>query len=224
MNADLRRPFLCNLWLERLFDVKRCSKEFIAFFFEHAANDRALTESSEACELFSHMVSVDDVRVRNEFRPGDLGYVIHMHGRLYGIEYNYGVGFEMYVAEGLAEFYKQYDPRRDRVWICEHGNRIVGFLLLMHREGNAAQLRYFLLDPEYRGIGLGKRLMNLYMDFLRACGYKSSYLWTTHEQEAAASLYKRYGFVLTEEKESTAFGKTLKEQRYDLSHKDIKST
>jgi len=165
------------------------------------------------------MVSVDDVRVRNEFRPGDLGYVIHMHGRLYGIEYNYGVGFEMYVAEGLAEFYKQYDPRRDRVWICEHGDRIVGFLLLMHREGNAAQLRYFLLDPEYRGIGLGKRLMNLYMDFLRACGYKSSYLWTTHEQEAAASLYKRYGFVLTEEKESTAFGKTLKEQRYDLSHK-----
>ena len=165
---------------------------------------------------YSHMVKVDDIRVRNEFQPGDLGYVIHMHGRLYGIEYNYGVAFEMYVAEGLAEFYKQYDPGKDRVWICEHVDRVVGFLLLMHREGNAAQLRYFLLDPEYRGIGLGKRLMDLYMDFLHECGYKSSYLWTTHEQEAAASLYKRYGFVLTEEKESTAFGKTLKEQRYDL--------
>ena len=166
---------------------------------------------------YSRMVKVDDIRVRNDFRPGDLGYVIHMHGRLYGIEYNYGVGFEMYVAQGLTEFYKQYDPRKDRVWICEHGDRIVGFLLLMHREGNAAQLRYFLLDPEFRGIGLGKRLMDLYMDFLRECGYNSSYLWTTHEQEAAASLYKHYGFVLTEEKESTAFGKRLKEQRYDLT-------
>jgi peptidyl-dipeptidase Dcp len=54
------------------------------------------------------------------------------------------------------------------------------------------------------------------MDFLHRCGYKSSYLWTTNEQHAAASLYKHYGFVLTEEKESTAFGKKLKEQRYDL--------
>ena len=116
------------------------------------------------------MVKAHDICVRNEFRPGDLGYIIHMHGRLYGIEYNYGVAFEMYVAQGLADFYRQYDPEKDRVWICEHGDRIVGFLLLMHREENAAQLRYFLLDPEYSGIGLGKHLMNLYMDFLRECG------------------------------------------------------
>ncbi len=166
------------------------------------------------------MVNVDDVRVRNDFQPGDLGYVIHLHGRLYGAEYNYGVSFEMYVAQGLAEFYTQCDPDKDRVWICEHGDRMVGFLLLMHREDNAAQLRYFLLDPEYRGIGLGKRLMNLYMDFLHQCGYESSYLWTTNEQEAAASLYKHYGFVLTEEKDSTTFGKPLKEQRYDLVMND----
>ena len=166
---------------------------------------------------YSRMVKAHDIRVRNDLRPGDLGYVIHMHGRLYGMEYNYGVEFEMYVAHGLAEFYEQYDPHKDRVWICEHGDRIVGFLLLMHREVNAAQLRYFLLEPEYRGIGLGKRLMDLYMDFLRERGYSSSYLWTTNEQEAAAALYKHYGFVLTEEKESTAFGKRLKEQRYDLT-------
>jgi peptidyl-dipeptidase Dcp len=87
----------------------------------------------------------------------------------------------------------------------------------MHREENTAQLRYFLIDPEYRGIGLGKRLMDLYMDSLHECGYKSSYLWTTNELDAATSLYKRYGFVLTEEKESIAFGKMLKEQRYDFT-------
>jgi len=160
-------------------------------------------------------VSLNDIFIRTEFRPGDIGYVTYMHGALYSKEYNYGLQFESYVARGLCEFYEKYDPERSRIWACEHDHRMIGFLLLMDR-GNAAQLRYFLIEPEYRGIGLGAKLLHLYMEFLRDCGYKESYLWTTHELYAAASLYKRLGFQLTEEKESNAFGKPLKEQRYDL--------
>ncbi len=160
-------------------------------------------------------ISLDDVSIRTELRPGDLGYVIYLHGALYSKEYGYGVQFESYVAKGLCEFYEKYDSTRNRVWVCEHNDRMIGFLLLMDR-GEAAQLRYFLIEPEYRGIGLGSKLLNLYMDFLRECGYKGSYLWTTHELSSAAFLYKRLGFQLTEEKESAAFGKPLREQRYDL--------
>jgi GNAT superfamily N-acetyltransferase len=160
-------------------------------------------------------VSLDDISIRTDLRPGDIGYVIYLHGALYGKEYGYGVQFESYVAKGLCEFYEKYDPKRNRVWVCEHKDRMIGFLLLMDR-GESAQLRYFLIEPEYRGIGLGSKLLNLYVDFLNECGYKSSYLWTTHELSTAASLYKRLGFQLTEEKESTAFGKPLTEQRYDL--------
>ncbi len=101
---------------------------------------------------------LEDISIRTELRPGDIGYVIHMHGRLYGTEYNYGVQFESYVSKGLCEFYKQYDPKRNRVWICEHNDKMIGFLLLMDR-GDAAQLRYFLIEPEYRGIGLGSKLL-----------------------------------------------------------------
>src|SRR5574341_1652296 len=160
-------------------------------------------------------VLLDDISIRTELRPGDIGYVIYLHGALYGAEYGYGIQFENYVAKGLCEFYEKYDPVRNRVWICEHNNRIIGFLLLMDR-GQVAQLRYFLIEPEYRGIGLGAKLLDLYMDFLRECGYKVSYLWTTHELTIAVFLYKRLGVKLTEEKESTAFGKPLREQRYDL--------
>ena len=92
---------------------------------------------------------------------------------------------------------------------------MIGFLLLMDR-GESAQLRYFLIEPEYRGIGLGAKLLNLYMDFMRERSYKGSYLWTTHELMTAAALYKRLGYTLTEEKESNSFGKPLTEQRYDL--------
>jgi GNAT superfamily N-acetyltransferase len=165
-------------------------------------------------------LGIDDIRIRTVLQPGDIGFVTYRHGKLYSEEYGYGISFEAYVASGLFEFYKSYDPSKDRVWICEHSNTIVGFLLLMHRENNSAQLRYFYLEPDYRNIGLGKKLMSLYMDFFRECGYSSSYLWTTNELPAAASLYTRHGFRLTEEKDSGAFGKPLKEQRYEYTMLD----
>lgn len=90
------------------------------------------------------MIDLHDITIRTTLRPGDLGYLIYLHGHLYGNEYKFGISFEMYVAQSVNEFYQQYDPQRDGLWICEHGSRIVGFLLLMHRGLDTAQLRYFM--------------------------------------------------------------------------------
>ena len=160
-------------------------------------------------------IALEDISIRSELKPGDIGYLTHMHGRLYRQEYDYGIQFETYVAKGLCEFFEKYNPERSRVWICEEKGRIAGSLLLMER-GEAAQLRYFLIEPEYRGFGLGSKLINLYMAFLKECGYRESYLWTTHDLATAAFLYKRVGFKLTEQKESNSYGKPLIGQRYDL--------
>lgn len=153
--------------------------------------------------------------MRTELRPGDIGYVTHMHGRSYAEEYNYGIEFEAYVAEGLAEFYRQYDTAKDRVWIAEDNGRIVGFILLMNR-GTAAQLRYFILEKDYRGLGLGARMMQMFMDAVRELGYESAYLWTAGGLDASAHLYRKHGFVLTEEKVTQNFGIEATEQRYEL--------
>ena len=167
-------------------------------------------------------ISLNDISIRTELQPGDVGDILSMHGRLYYKEYGYTGPFEMYVAQSLAEFIEKYNPARNRIWVCEHkrGNpadnqRMIESLVLLDR-GQAAQLRYFLLEPEYRSMGLGSKLMNLFMEYLHGCGYKSSYLWTTEQQATAAKLYTRYGYQLTEEKPSTAFGIPLTEQRYDL--------
>lgn len=174
-------------------------------------------------ELLGHMEAVNhlldgttrEVTIRTELLPGDLGLVAYLHGSIYTRENEFGLGFEGYVLKGLGEFAQDYDPAKDRVWVCEAGGRMVGFLLGMRREEGVAQLRYFILLPEYRGIGLGKRLMKLFMEWLRERGYRRAYLWTTHEQETAAALYLRFGFHLTEEKETAGFGKMLTERRYD---------
>lgn len=162
------------------------------------------------------MIHLNDITIRNNLEPGDMGYLIYLHGRIYRKEYNYGIHFEIYIANGLQEFYQHYDPKKDCVWICEHDEKIIGFLLLMHRKNNSAQLRFFLIDPEYRGIGLGKKLMELSIDFFYKSNYQSCYLWTTDELAAAAAIYKRHGFILAAEKTSNTFGKKITEQRFDL--------
>ena len=109
-----------------------------------------------------------DIRIRTEYRPGDVGYITYMHGRLY----DFGPFFEVYVAETLAAFYKDMDPATERVWIAQHNDHIVGTIALKNTN-NAAQLRYFLIEPGYRGIGLGNKMMDLFMHFLHAKNFTS---------------------------------------------------
>ena len=158
-------------------------------------------------------IRLDDTVIRTDLHAHDIGRIVQLHGSLYQQEYGYGMAFESYVSAGLYEFLQYYDPARSRFWLCEHAGYLVGCLCLLDR-GESAQLRFFLIHPSYRGLGLGRRLLDEFFDFIQACGYSSAYLWTTHELTAAAHLYSAYGFQITEEKTSSAFGKTLVEQKY----------
>jgi GNAT superfamily N-acetyltransferase len=152
--------------------------------------------------------------LRTELKPGDIGTITYLHGVIYHAEKKHGIAFEAYVAEGLAEFFHNYQAGRDHVWIYEHDRQIIGTLFLMDRQGTA-QLRYYFVLPEYRGQGIGKDLMRRYMRALHDGDYPTSFLWTTNELPTAAALYMRHGFVLTEERPSTRFGKAVVEQKYE---------
>lgn len=154
------------------------------------------------------------IHIRTHLQAGDIGYITYLHGKLYNEEYQYGFSFEKMVGQGLSEFVVNYNPLKECVWICEHESTIVGSLFLVDR-GTAAQLRYFLIHPQFRGQGLGQYLMLEYMKALNKLGYKHSYLWTTHELISAAHLYTQHGFKLSIEERSHTFGKELTEQRYD---------
>jgi ribosomal protein S18 acetylase RimI-like enzyme len=163
--------------------------------------------------------TIEAVDIRDHLRVGDIGEIARLHGTLYHAERGHGLAFEALVAAGLAEFFQQYDAARDRVWICENNEQIVGSLFLMHRP-EGAQLRFFLLHPDYRGIGLGELLMSQFAEALEACAYRHAFLWTTRELEAAAALYRRHGFELVEERWSTRFGRGLFEQKFEWSAAD----
>lgn len=161
------------------------------------------------------MITLNDIKIRTELKPGDIGQLTYLHGKIYSEERNHGIPFEVYVAEGLCEFYKEYDSNKERIWLCEYQSEIIGSILLKNNNGKA-QLRFFLIHPNFRNIKLGNYLMSLFSEFMKNKGYKEAFLWTTNELDTASHLYNKFGFHLTETVPSNAFGKELCEQRYDL--------
>lgn len=153
-------------------------------------------------------IRLEDIHIRTNYKPGDIGCITYMHGS----NYDFGMYFEIYVAQTLGAFYKNMDTDKERIWIAEHNDKIVGSLALKNTEG-AAQLRYFLIDADYRGIGLGTHMLDLFMDFMKACGYTSSFLLTEEQLKTAAYLYEKYGYRFVSSS-TMEFG--LVERRYEM--------
>jgi GNAT superfamily N-acetyltransferase len=158
----------------------------------------------------------DQWQIRTDIRPGDIGHIIHLHGILYAREYKLDHTFEGYVSSGLGEFARSFDETKDRLWLAEEGGRIVGSIAIVGQADRMAQLRWFLVDPEARGCGLGGRLIHEALDFCRSRAYKSVVLWTLSELKVATHLYQQAGFQRTEQKTHEIWGALRTEERYDL--------
>ena len=155
------------------------------------------------------------VAIRTTLRPGDVGEIVRLHGVLYAREHGFDATFEAYVAGPLAAFVIAGSPR-ERIWIAEREGRVVGCIAIVAASDEVAQLRWYLVDPSARGLGLGTMLLSEAISFSRAQGYRSIILWTVSALEAAARLYRAAGFRLGEEKPGRHWSVDVVEQEYEL--------
>jgi GNAT superfamily N-acetyltransferase len=156
-----------------------------------------------------------EITLRHDLRPGDLGWIVHLHGVIYAREYGFDPTFEAYVAGPMAEFVRTRGER-DRLWIAEKGERMVGSVAIVAASAQEAQLRWFLVDPSARGAGLGKTLLAEAIAFSRERCYESVCLWTVSALSAAARLYRAAGFVKVEEHARRLWGVDVVEEKYEL--------
>jgi DNA-binding MarR family transcriptional regulator/GNAT superfamily N-acetyltransferase len=176
-------------------------------------------------QLVAHMEAVKAILSRHPqpqapivirpYRAGDAGYIAHRHGVLYEQEYGLDKVFEQYVVAGMAKFFA--GGADGEIWVAEADGQVVGSIAIVAAGPGTGQLRWFLIEPAFRGSGLGRRLMNVAIDYCRQRGFNHVFLWTFRGLDAACHLYESFGFRLTEEAENTTWRDKLTEQRWDLT-------
>ncbi len=216
--------YLTEKGLALFFKLNEASNEQIqAIISDLSAQDQAILVGSmnRAQRILSRSgkpaVSIQEIKIRHDFYPGDIGYLIHLHGIIYARDCGYNYQFEGYVAQTFHEFTEHYNPEKDRLWLAELDGEIVGSIAIVGHSKNEAQLRWFLIHPSARRIGLGKNLLEEALGFCREQNFSHVFLLTTSDQQTAIKMYTHAGFKKTTESPVQVWGKRMIDLRYELT-------
>jgi N-acetylglutamate synthase-like GNAT family acetyltransferase len=162
---------------------------------------------------------MDQVSIRRELRPGDLGAIIEHHGRTYAREYGVDSSFEAHVAAAVARAALRGFPRsNEAIWIVERDGEHAGSLAMTDEGDGVACIRFFVLDAEVRGAGLGRRLLEELLHAARAAGFERAVLETFSDLTAAAHLYRQHGFREVSAESGPRWGRAeITYQRYEAN-------
>jgi len=207
-----------------LSDLQGRSDQQIETFLKRLSADEAdmLVSSMRTIENllsaeYNNQVLSHQVVYREGLQPGDVGYLIYLHGVLYARESGYSQEFEGYVVKTFYEFLEHYDTDKDKIWLATYNQQIIGCIAILSKSNNEAQLRWFLVHPVFRGTGVGKHLLTTALAHCRGQQFNNVYLLTTDVQQKAIAMYQKAGFRPTTSVAMEQWGKTLHEERYDLN-------
>ena len=112
------------------------------------------------------------------------------HQMLPGLE---GTGYSLTDQSGITAFLL-YDDKK-----------AVGSIGIKHIDDTACEIMRVFMREEYRGKGLANLLFDHMEKYARQLGYKRAEMVTWAESKSALSLYKKLGYICSDEKASKWF-------------------
>jgi DNA-binding MarR family transcriptional regulator/GNAT superfamily N-acetyltransferase len=178
--------------------------------------ERLVSSMATIRELLDPSAEVAQGFVIRTHQPGDIGWIVGLHGERYAQDYQWDSSFEGLVAEIAGGFLRNFDQRRERCWVAERNGERLGCVFLIKQSKTVAKLRLLIVEPSARGLGIGTRLVNECIAFARQSGYRKLTLWTNDVLHAARRIYERVGFRLVREEKHHSFGHDLVGQFWEL--------
>jgi GNAT superfamily N-acetyltransferase len=157
------------------------------------------------------------ISIRRSMVDRDADAIVALHDLVYRAEYDRNDEFVAAVARKVAAARAAGWPEvGGAVWLVERDGAVAGSLGLTDEGDGVGWVRWFVLAPEARGHGLGRRLVAELVHSARANGMARLELETFSALTAAARIYRETGFELTWERERDDWGPTITYQHYLL--------
>jgi ribosomal protein S18 acetylase RimI-like enzyme len=162
--------------------------------------------------------TTNDISIRRDLRDGDADAIAELHRRVYASEYGLNERFVESVRRGVQAAARSGWPQRSgAVWLADGDTELLGALGLTEEGGGLGKVRWFVLDPSLRGMGLGRELIVELLGEARAAGLQTLVLETFSDLTAAAHIYRGAGFRVTWERPLQEWGPPVTFQQYELT-------
>ena len=95
---------------------------------------------------------------------------------------------------------------------------IVGCTWETGKPDDERYLEYVWVAPGWRNKGVARNMLTVVLDRLRTAGVRTAYLWVLDGNDAAVRLYKRVGFVSSDQRQPLAArpGRTEERMQFNL--------
>jgi GNAT superfamily N-acetyltransferase len=159
-----------------------------------------------------------DVQIRVGGSAADINELVRINGEVFEPEHGLDPSFAADMAPQLAELRRSGWPGEgEGIWIAELDGRAVGAITLRDLGGGLARLGHLALEPEARGSGAGRRLVEAVLAAAREADYERVELFTFSGLAPARELYRRAGFEMTSSEHVFRWGRELDWERWELA-------
>jgi DNA-binding MarR family transcriptional regulator/GNAT superfamily N-acetyltransferase len=151
-------------------------------------------------------------------RIGELGWLIHRQALIYNQQYGWNIEFEALIAKIYHDYETAPEKPPKALWIAERNGAIAGSIFAIPAEGRpgTALLRMLYVEPDARGLGIGRILVDQCVRFARDSGYERVRLWTQSMLVPARKIYAAAGFKCVESAPHQSFGADLVGENWEL--------
>jgi GNAT superfamily N-acetyltransferase len=139
------------------------------------------------------LVAVDDALTRDAAR-GLIAEYLRWIGSLAAANYGLSFDIEAMLASDMDDRSKFYPPD-GRFYVVRHAGAYVGVGCLKRLASSMGEIQRMYVQPQLRGLGAGRRLLEQLLADASAIGYDVVRLESLKFLSAAHALYKSMGFV-----------------------------
>ena len=138
----------------------------------------------------------DDIIRLNE---AHMNWIFNQIKSIFGIDPESRIGSVSEYAEKTVDEYIQTSPPNGISYLINIDDNIIGMGTLRILRKGLGEIKRMYIQPDYRGKGLGKALLNKLIDAAKEFELEKIYLETGPFMEAAQHIYKKAGFSDREE-------------------------